>query len=225
VNNTYMFELTTPLNRIVVNYPVSTVWLLGIRNTRTGEEQFVDDLGPTFQGVPVCPSHKLNNLEELLAFVGSKAPFEQEGVVIRNGNKRVKAKSLAYMAYNRVRDSAANSPRAIVELILTEKLDDVLPVLEPYVQEQAVKLQDGIRVLFRNTENIYQELLASVQGQDNPRKAFALAVQARKAWMSPLMDRFIGRCSGLEDYIQKRKNADGSFPDGLLDALIKEANV
>lgn len=218
---TYVFELTTPLNRIVVSYPEYTVWLLGIRNTQTGVESEIDQFGAFFSGVPTCPSHKLNNLSELLDFVGSKAPFEQEGVVVRDSQfRRVKVKSLAYMAYNRVRDNAANSPRALMELILTEKLDDVLPVLEPYVQEQAVKLQDGVRVLFQKTETIYQEILAEIQGQENQRKAFALAVQARKAWMAPLMDRFIGRCSNLEDWIQKRKNPDGSYPDGVLEALI-----
>ena len=218
---TYVFELTTPLNRIVVSYPEYTVWLLGIRNTQTGDELDIRDFGATAWGVPTCPSYKLNNLSELLAFVGSKAPFEQEGVVVRDSQfRRVKVKSLAYMAYNRVRDSAASSPRALMELILTEKLDDVLPVLEPYVQEQAVKLQDGVRVLFQKTETIYQEILAEIQGQENQRKAFALGVQKRKAWMAPLMDRFIGRCSNLEDWIHKRKNPDGSYPDGVLEALI-----
>jgi hypothetical protein len=107
-----------------------------------------------------------------------------------------------------------------VELILTEKLDDVLPILEPYVQEQAVKLQDGIRELFRTMETVYQEILVETEGQENKRKAFALGVQSRKVWMAPLMDRFVGRCSSLQDWIEKRKNSDGSYPDGVLEALI-----
>jgi hypothetical protein len=218
---TYVFELTTPLNRIVVNYADYTVWLLGIRNTQTGVEQNISQFEEKFCGVPCCPSHKLNNLSELLEFVGSKTPFEQEGVVVcDNQFRRVKLKSLAYTAYNRVRDSAANSPRALVELILTEKLDDVLPILEPYVQEQAVKLQDGIRELFRTMETVYQEILVETEGQENKRKAFALGVQSRKVWMAPLMDRFVGRCSSLQDWIEKRKNSDGSYPDGVLEALI-----
>lgn len=219
--NTYVFELTTPLNRIVVSYPEYTVWLLGVRNTQSGQELEIDQFGELFAGVPTCPSHKLNDLPGLLEFVGSKTPFEQEGVVVcDNQFNRVKVKSLAYMAYNRVRDSAANSPRAIMELILTEKLDDVLPVLEPYVQAQATAIQDGTRKLFQTMETVYQEILGEIQGQENQRKAFALAVQARKVWMAPLMDRFIGRCSNLEDWLQKRKNTDGSYPDGVLEALL-----
>lgn len=225
-NFTYVFELTTPLNRIVVDYKEYTVWLLGYRNTQTGEEVSVgvDRFKTNFCGVPVCPSYKLNNLSELLSFVGSKPPFEQEGVVVRDAQfRRVKVKSLAYMAYNRVRDSAANSPRALVELILTEKLDDVMPVLEPYLQEKALKLQDGIRALFHRVDTLYPEIMAEIQGQENPRKAFALALQARKAWLPPMMDRFLGRCTDMNDWVQKRKNADGSFPDGLLENLITAA--
>jgi hypothetical protein len=220
---TYMFELTTPMNRIVVNYEKSTVWLLGIRNTQTGEETPVESIVAQSLGVPVCPSYKLNNLSELLDFVGSKAPFEQEGIVVRNGQDRVKVKSLAYVAYNRVRDSVANSPRAIVELILSEKLDDVMPVLEPYIQTLATKIQDGIRALFHKSDLEFHEIMLEVAGQENQRKAFALAVQARKGWMGYLMDRFLGRCSSLEDYIQKRRTTEGAYPDGLLDTLLAES--
>jgi hypothetical protein len=222
---TYIFELTTPLNRIVVEYKEFGVWLLGVRETATGQEQKIEHYGTQFVGVPVCPYHKLNNQQELLAFVGSKPPFEQEGVVVRDRNfNRMKVKSLAYMAYNRVRDSTANSPRAIMELILTEKLDDVLPVLEGYIQSQALKLQEGIRLVFKAVDEDYLEIAAEAKGQPNERKAFALGVQDRAAWMAPLMDRFLGKCISLEDYIQKRRNPDGSFPDALLDNLIQESN-
>lgn len=227
--NTYVFELTTPLNRIVVDYSEYTVWLLGIRNTQTGEEQNCNDYAranKTFAGVPFCPSHKINSLSELISFVASKTPFEQEGIVVCDSQfRRVKVKSLAYTAYNRVRDSAANSPRALVELILTERLDDVMPVLEPYIQGQATKLQDGIRNLFRTMDHTFQEILAETNGQENQRKAFALGVQARKAWMTPLMDRFTGKCTSFQAWIDSKKNADGSYPDSLLDNLISLCNT
>jgi hypothetical protein len=223
-SKTYMFELTTPMNRIVVNYPVSTVWLLGYRDTQTGEDHDVSKIGTTFAGVPICPSYPLNDLASLVAFVGSRPPFEQEGVVVRLGSNRVKVKSLAYMAYNRVRDSAANSPRAIMELILTEKLDDVFPVLEPYIQKQALTLQEGVRSIYQTMDLVYEGLLVAIKDQPNPRKAFALEVQARKLWMAPLMDRFIGRCTSFSDYVEKRKAPDGSYPDGFLEALISQAS-
>lgn len=217
---TYIFELTTPLNRIVVNYPDYRVHLLGIRNAVTGEEYSVKDGLP---GVPSCPSHKLNNQEELMAFVGSKPPFEQEGVVAMDKNfNRVKIKSLAYMAYNRVRDSAANSPRAVMELLLTEKLDDVMPILELHVQKKGMEFQEGMREFSLQFEKAYQEIFSAVQSypEEQRRKMFALSVQERKLWIGPLMDRFSGRSKDFSDYIQKKKLPNGSFPDVFLDNLI-----
>ena len=224
-DRTFMFELTTPLNRIVVEYKDYTVTLLGIRDTQSGEEFSMAKFGADFARVPVCISHKLNNQKELLEFVGSKPPFEQEGIVVLGKAGRVKVKSLAYMAFNRVRDSSANSPRAIVSLILEEQLDDVLPVLELYVQAQAVKIQDALRELFKTVDQTYLEIFAEIQGQENQRKAFALAVQARKAWMSPLMDRFSGKCVDFADYLQKRKSPEGGYPDGLLDSILSQCNI
>lgn len=222
---TYCFELTTPLNRIVVQYNDYRIHLLGIRRTSTGEAFDVVNLYGRNRlfGVSVCPSHKLSNLQELLTFVGSKSPMEQEGIVVCDKHhNRVKVKSLAYMAYNRVRDSAANSPRAVMELILAEKIDDVMPVLEVFVQEKAVKMQDGLRKLIHSVDQAYTDCFAVSQGTDNDRKAFALAIQAKKLWMAPLMERFSGKCGNLADYIQKKRDKNTSeWPTGLLDTLVE----
>jgi len=219
----YMFELTTPLNRVVVNYPNYRLHLLGIRQNLDGKELSIEH---SVLGVNPCPHHKLNNLQELLDFVGSKPPFEQEGVVARDKYfNRVKVKSLAYMTYNRVRDRTTNSPRAVMELILTEKLDDILPILDPHIQNKAREMQEQTRHLFQQIENGYQETTQAIWDvpEAQKRKVFALKIQERGFWMAPLIDRFLGRSKDLIDYIQKKKSPDGSYPDSFLDVLIKEA--
>jgi hypothetical protein len=219
--NTYVFELTSPENRIVVEYPNSTVTLLAIRNTSSGEETDLDTLGSIWADVPVCPSYNLSSLTALLEFVGSRPPYEQEGIVVRNGTARVKIKSLSYMAYNRVRDSAANSPRALMELILAEKLDDVLPMLaDPDLVARATKMADKTRELFHKVDEQYAKCSALALGSDNPRKAFALAVQAEGAWMTPLMNRYLGRCGDFSSFIKSQQQPDGSYSDSFLDALV-----
>ena len=222
---TYVFELTTPLNRIVVHYADYKVHLLALRNTQTGQEFVPEEVFPSgLFGVPLCPTHKLSNLEELLTFVGSKPPFEQEGVVVRDNKTfgRVKVKSLAYLAYNKVRDSSANSPRIVMELILAEKLDDVLPILDVMIQKEAVKLQEGMRVLIQKVDSQFSEIMSTLDmSGENPRKQFALGVQARNGWMPPLMDRFLGRCTGLGDWLRgKRDPSKNEWPTGLLDTLV-----
>jgi len=220
---TYCFELTTPLNRIVVRYEDYRIHLLGMRHTLNGTEVFPNHS----TGVAPCPSHKLSNLSELLSFVGSRGPMEQEGVVVCDKNfRRVKVKSLAYVAYNKIRDATANSPRGVMELILSEKLDDVLSILDPYIQQEAVKLQSGLRTLIATNDRIYDECAKEAEGQENKRKAFALAVQARNGWMSPLMDRFCGGNEGILDFFKKNKDSiKNTWQDGFLDKLIELSRI
>ena len=228
---TYYFELTTPMNRIVVNYQNFGLHILGCRNTKTGQE--FDTRSGLF-GIPSCPSHGISNLNDLLAFVGSKPPFEQEGIVVRDKNfNRIKVKSLAYLAYNKARDSTANSPRAVMELILTETLDDVFPVLDKFVQDKALVMQNGLRKLVAKVDSQFTEIMSKIEesrdtpvqtlaSPQNERKMFALAVQEKNGWMSPLMDRFSGNNTGLLDYINKRKMKDtNEYPSSLLDTLVE----
>lgn len=218
---TYCFELTTPLNRIVVRYDDYRVHLLGARDTDSGREIVVDD---STAGVPACPQHKLSSLTDLLDFVGSKPPFEQEGVVVVDSAfRRVKVKSVAYLAYNRLRDSTANSVRAVMELIVSEKLDDVMPVLDKHVQEKAVQLADGMRSLLERTENDWLACSKAAESSpENPRKGFALEAQRRKAWLPALMDRYGGRVANTREFIEARKDKKtGAWSDSFLDSLVQ----
>lgn len=220
---TYCFELTTPLNRIVVRYDDYKIHLLGARYTESGEEIVVDE---RTANAPVCPQHKLSNLSELIDFVGSKPPMEQEGVVVVDSAfRRVKVKSLAYLAYNKLRDSTADSPRAVMELILSEKLDDVFPVLEKHVQERSVKLASGIRALLERTEHDWIACSEAAKAMpDNPRKAFAVEAQRRKAWLPALMERYSGRAATAKEFIDARRDKKtGTWPNSFLDALIEYA--
>jgi hypothetical protein len=235
-----VFELTTPENRIVVEYKNYNAHLLAVRNTQSGQEYHLEDLilslsNPTdkyfqhtfWSSYPKCPSHKLNNTQEVMAFVGSKPPFEQEGLVVLDRNfNRVKVKSLAYVSYNRARDASANNPRAVMQLILSEQLDDVAAVLEPHVAVVADQLKEGLKNLIQATDEAYKSAFEAAKGAINPKKEFALMVQNQKAWMSPLMDRFSGNCEDTKDYIYKKKQVKtndwkDSFLDNLVDLSLK----
>lgn len=223
---TYMFELTSPLNRVVVEYKDYRIHWLGTKNTKTGIERYVKD--HSLFGVPPCPSVQFNNLTNLIEFVNSKSPTEMEGIVVRDKNfNRVKIKNLAYLSFNKIKSSTANSPRAVMELILVEKLDDAFPILEPHVQAKALEMQENLRKLIQKTDEGYEDISMKLDGQPgtNPRKDFALAVQATNGWMAPLMDRFTGKCSGLKTWIQNKKDStavNGGWSDSFLDGLVDQ---
>ncbi len=219
---TYCFELTTPMNRVVVDYKEFRVHLLAYRNTETGQEY--NGVQNDLHGVSWCPHFKLSSVKEVLDFVSSQNPLEHEGVVAMDQNfNRVKIKNLAYTAYNRAHHLTANSPRALMELILLEKLDDVLPVLGDHVKVRAEKLQNGLINLIRETDTTFEACkLVAETNPENPRKFFALEVQKLKAWMGPLMARYSGKCDDCKDYILKQKTKTNEWPTSFLETLISE---
>jgi hypothetical protein len=222
---TYCFELTTPLNRVVVEYKEFRVHVLAILDTHSGQEAWPGYPVPTeLHGVPWCPAHQIQGIKDLLDFVSSKNPLEHEGVVVRdkNGN-RVKVKNAAYLAYNRAKNILANSPRALMELILLEKIDDVAPLLTPQLQEYAAKMANSLKNMIQCTNATYticEETAAA--HKDNPRKYFAIQVQALKGWMSPLMNRYTGKCADTKDYIMKQRLPDNTWSDSFLETLVDE---
>lgn len=222
---TYMFELTTPLNRIVVDYGGYGVTLLGARKSATGEE-----LDPAFVQAqvktPTAERYRFGSVSELVDFVSDRDPTKHEGIVVCDHlYRRVKIKNAGYLALNKVRDSVMNSPRGLVELILLEKLDDAMPLFPEHIQERALSLRDSFAVLIRSYREAYEACMreadgVSSYGDKEHRKAFALAVQARKGWMAPMMDGYQGRSEGLMGWIMGKRQVDGGWSNSFLDTVL-----
>jgi len=213
---TYVFELTTPDNQVVVRYNDYKVHLLAARWNSSGQE---DDPAQWAQRlhVPLAPRFRFGSVTEMIDFVTSREPAAYEGLVICDKNfNRVKIKNPAHLALSKIRDSVAKSPRALMEVILLGKEDDVLPLIPPPIQEKLVEMKDQLRAYLLQMEQDYSDLYH----QD--RKTFALAVQARKsAWMGYMMHRWTGKSDSAKSFIQSQRNmTTGSWNDGFLDTII-----
>lgn len=232
VQTTYIFELTTPLNRIVVNYEDYKVYLLGARANSTGAEFDPVQIAPALR-VPHAPIYRFGSVSEMVDFVSSRNPQNYEGVVVCDPHwRRVKVKNPGYLALNKVRDSVMNSPRGLVELILLEKLDDALSLFPEHIQKRAIELQDSFRKLVSSYRELFELCLAEVdawnwkqdwkheKGSKEHRKQFALAVQAHKGWMAPMMDQYQGRSSGLVDWMLSKRGVDGGWSNSFLDTVL-----
>ena len=232
-DTTYMFELTSPANRIVVEYEGHSITLLAARKTATGKE-----LRPAFVQAqvktPTAERYRFGSVSELVDFVSSRDPIKHEGIVVCDQHfRRIKIKNAGYLALNKVRDSVLKSPRGLVELLLLEKLDDALPLFPDHVVDRAHKLQASFRDLVANYRDVYEACLAEVaawnesrgwiheKGSKEHRKMFALAVQARKGWMAPMMEQYQGRVSGLVDWIQSKRHVDGGWSNSFLDTVLQ----
>lgn len=226
-DTTYMFELTTPANRIVVEYEGYGITLLAARKTATGKE-----LRPAFVQAqvktPTADRYRFGSVTELVEFVSSRDPTKHEGIVVCDQHfRRIKVKNAGYLALNKVRDSVLKSPRGLVELILLEKLDDALPLFPDHVVDRAHKLQAAFRDLVAHYRDAYDackaeaDAAADVEDREH-RKAFALAVQAHeRGWMAPMMEQYQGRVSGLVEWIQSKRQVDGGWSNGFLDTVLR----
>lgn len=223
--HTYCFELTTPYNRIVVEYKNCGVTLLAVRETYSHKE-----LNPkrceVANVVPVVQAYKHNTMQELVDWVSTLNPMEHEGVVVRDGNfNRIKLKNAAYVAYNKVRDALGTSERNCVELILTEKDDDVIPMLPEEIVKNLQKLKTGVQTVIKLHDEAYQKAKAEADAiKPGDKKTFAILVTKDKTlWNAPFFQMFDGKASSMKDFIMKSRSKDGTWGNSFLDHILELA--
>lgn len=222
-STTYIFELCTPVNRVVVAHERPCLWFLGARE-RNGDEWAPWSIGEV--GIPVCPRHDLGSLDDVMALVRDRDPSRHEGVVLAQkvGNSkwhRVKVKSAGYLALSRIKDVTA-SPRGVLTLILGGSLDDALEVMTPDARTRAVEMADRVRDFVHETDAAYAALRASVGDGDERerRKAFALAAKGHRAF-DVLMAVYAGKAPDAAGYFEGKRDARGEYPSGVLDSLLE----
>lgn len=219
---TYCFELTTPHNRIVVEYDRPQVHLLAMRH-RDGQEICpVEDHRHFFPySVPRAPQHSCGTLAELIGLVTTRDPKASEGVVVRGADfTRIKVKSPAYVALSSLRGSVAGSPRRLLEVVLLGKDDDVLPMLAPEIQALGESYKRRYARFCESVDLTYESLFASTLGAANQRKEIALLCQQENIWIPPIMDRFQRKSANMKDFVERRRDVTGGWPDSFLDNLL-----
>jgi len=223
-NNTYCFELTTPLNRIVVKYDDYRITLLSIRDNISGEELNINKVALTgyFLGVKVVDSHAINKIAEILDWVSTLNPLEHEGVVILDSNfNRIKVKNANYVAFSKARDVLGSSERNCLELILSEKDDDVMAALPPEIVDNLLKIKSNVVKVFRDYDAKYIEIFnKSNDILPGDKKTFAITLQSyTELWQAPFFNMFSGKSKNMKEFItQSRK--DGTWGNSFLDRLL-----
>lgn len=142
---TWIFEYVGPNNRIVINYPEENLILTGIRHNINGTYVLYDEMETLCNAfkVPLVKSRyggKKWPVDELEKRV--KSDTEMEGVVIRfDTGAMVKMKADIYVRKHRTKE-LVSSQKGIVQLIVDNNIDDVLPQLDEEVQKKVVEYRD-----------------------------------------------------------------------------------
>lgn len=220
---TYCFELTTPYNRIVVNYPNNRITLLAVRDTfldmieyDPAQTSIVKD-----HGFPCAQAHTYTTLEEIVNWVSSLNPMEHEGVVIRDSKfNRIKVKNAAYVAASKIRDSLATSPRNCLELILLGKDDDAASFLPQEIQNSLISLKEKFVLWLKDQEDLIQVISNEAKSIAPDKKTFALTVQKyQPALPSALFAIYDGKANSIKSFIEANRK-DGTWSNSFIDKIL-----
>lgn len=213
---TYLFELTSAYNQIVVKYEKPSITLLGARDINTLQEIDISTLN-----VPVPRPHiyALNSLDEILAYVSSREPFEHEGVVVCDSSfRRVKIKNPSYVIAHKLKSSIGSSPRNMLEAILLGKDDDIISLLPKELADDLEQMKAKLVQVINNYDLIYKTIMNMKPAS---KKEFAVIVHKQNIYAVPFYKFYDGKASNMRDFIEKNKEDNGSFGDSFLDKLLE----
>lgn len=198
-NFCFAFELTGPLNRVVVPHAQASITLLGARNTLTWREFHPSMVSRFFPGVPVVKEFGLNSIEEITASFARMSPLSQEGYVIVWQNPdgtfgRVKCKHPGYVALHHAKDGMTT--KAFVEIARSGETSEVIAAFPEF------------KPLLDEAKRRYDELLAALEAdyalhKDIPvQKDFALAVKNSRC-SAALFQLRAGKVKSIREFLSK----------------------
>lgn len=183
---TYIFELMTPENKVVVEHRDYHLYLIGARSGKNDGFQELDvDQVAASTGFDCAPSFKMkfkdnskDVLDTLVKFANMRDPLYHEGFVVLGENwQRLKIKSDAYVTYNKVHDL---SQYDILNLILTGEIDDFMAMMPEYQRNLATDLSEKVAHWARSLTHELR-LLDRSKGGLASRKDFAAYVNQNQA--------------------------------------------
>lgn len=168
---TYIFELISPLNRIVVPYKETELCFLGMRNNKTGEEISPIDVDKNFTRLFRLPQiYPISTLEDAIV-VAKTLGADKEGFVLVDENfNRVKVKGAEYLAMHLIRNNDL-SLKNFLATVLNNTQDDLIayfPEYKPYITE----IENRLKSYIGEVENSIK-----LAPWDKDRKEFALAIK------------------------------------------------
>lgn len=127
----YMFELMTPLNRVIVPHNDSKLVLHGIRSVEGNYVENAPELTAEALGWQCVKSYPLKTIDDVLNATKALNPVQQEGfIVCDNQFRRIKVKSPQYVALSHMKDGFGN--RRMIELIRTNEGSEFLAYFPEY---------------------------------------------------------------------------------------------
>lgn len=176
-NFCFTFELVSPYNKVVIDYPEPKVYILSIRNLDTFKE--VDDLDmrdfSNYMAVERPQVYNLNNEADYRKVV-EQMPEGHEGIVVRDAaGHRVKIKTLLYFQMHKAKNNGVITLERIVDLIRVNDHHEFLSYFPEYTEIFEQVKMELIRASFIklgiSTETMNWKMEHSDVVENDPRMA------------------------------------------------------
>ena len=164
---TYMFELISPYNQVVIQYDKIHLYHIGTRNNITGEE-----INP-YIGIEKPKEYKLSSLDECIEAVNAMNDntMDQEGfVVVDDDYNRIKIKSPKYFMYHHMWNNGAISPKRIIGIIKEGNMEDAMEHF-PVLTEDILKYNAAMSIYRYKAQKIINNARSVYEEFDNDRRA------------------------------------------------------
>lgn len=201
----FFFELTGPMNRIVVPHAEAKLTILGGRDLRTHQEAKPEYVAREFfSDVDHVRSFPLGTIDGIIESFGSMNPLHQEGyVVCDHAFRRIKVKHPGYVALHHAKDGMTE--KAFVDIARAGEVSEVIAAF-PEFQQQLDAVRVKVEAL-ANAIDVDFAMVNAVVGPDATQKDFAL--YATKFKYSAAMFALRGhKATSGADYL---KNASQSW--------------
>lgn len=164
---TYMFELCTPWNRVVVPHKEPKLFFTGLRNKVTFKEEWPDNslLYNIFDKPKI---YSYDDIDEIVKIAQEQLGSTDEGFILVDENfRRVKIKSKQYVEQHY--DSTVITINNIVGIVLQNEQDEWLINFPEYADVVEV-IKDEINIVGKKIDDYYAEMSAKLKYNDNSKE-------------------------------------------------------
>lgn len=174
-NKTYMFEMVSPYNRIVIDYAEPKLYFLGSRDNNTLQEYNPSQEAKLLAYFDTPKIYKLNSYEEVKK-AANELPWNEEGYVVCDSFfNRVKIKSPEYVMAHYTRTNGVITKERLMNIILENEIDEFLVYASEY-KDKLYYLKNKRQEFIEDINTIiYQIKLKSF----DDRKSLAMYIQSQ----------------------------------------------
>lgn len=208
---TYMFELCTPFNRVVIPSAESEIWFIGVRDNDTMEETFILD-DPLSKVFKIPKLYGFSTFETCIK-TARELPWTAEGYVVTSRDfKRVKVKSLAYLSCHALAGNGIMTYERAISLMRLNETSEVTAYF-PNFKEVFYEIERRISLFLHELDVEWRGF--TEQGMLNAdRRAQAMWIKKNFIHTGAAFAMLNGKIAGFREWFD-------SLPDSVAADIVK----